>query len=346
MEFGVLIDPVYSPNELIEVAKSVEAWKFSSFWYPDEKFFRDCYVGLTLVANHTQQINIGTCVTDPYARHPILTAAAIGTLAETAPGRTWLGLGAGGRGFDAIGIERQKPALAIRESVELIRKLQTGEVVNYLGEVIRLKERSLDFPPPLNIPIMIATGFGRSIQRLAGEIGDGAMLANYSTPDTIRKGLKRIKEGAEKAKRTIKDFRLISRVDVALNDNENLARIAVAPVILSSFRANYPSLQYLEDLPEFELSSKFLDALRRKDYQSRTYFRNPKNSADLIPEALIKHMSIAGTPDQVGNQIEDICEMNVFDEITIHPVPCEDQTFMDCLILIKEIVSKYSGNIE
>ena len=131
MEFGVLIDPVHTPNELIEIAENVENWKFSSFWYPDEKFFRDCYVGLTLVANHTHQINIGTCVTEPYARHPILTSAGIGSLAEVAPRRTWLGLGAGGRGFRAMGIVRQQPAVAIREAVVMIRRFLAGELVNY-----------------------------------------------------------------------------------------------------------------------------------------------------------------------------------------------------------------------
>jgi alkanesulfonate monooxygenase SsuD/methylene tetrahydromethanopterin reductase-like flavin-dependent oxidoreductase (luciferase family) len=127
-------------------------------------------------------------------------------------------------------------------------------------------------------------------------------------------------------------------VDVAINNNAELARKAVAPVILSNFRSSYPALTYLEDLPEFELSSTFLDALGRKDYQTRTYFRNPENTAELIPDTLLDHMSIAGTPDQVRNRIEDICEMKVFDEITIHPVPCEDQTLLDCLSLIAKMV--------
>ena len=345
MKFGVLIDPVYKPEELVEIAEKVEDWDFSSFWYPDEKFFRDCYIGLTLIAHHTRRINIGTCVTEPYARHPIITAAAIGSLAELAPGRTWLGIGAGGRGFRAMGIERRRPAVAIREAVHVIRKLLAGEMVHYLGEVISLNERRLDFIPPQDIPVMIATGFGRSIQRLAGEIGDAAMLANYTTPEIIQKGLERITQGAALVGRSTDDFRLISRVDVAVHPDRELARRAVAPVILSNFRSSFPTLDYLEDLPEFELSSKFLDALRRKDYQTRTYYRNPEHSASLIPDVLIDHLSIAGSPDEVRKQIEAIVQMDVFDEITIHPVLSEGQTVLDCLSLIFDVISPIdSGN--
>ena len=345
MKFGVLIEPVLKPEELIEIAEKVENWDFSSFWYPDEKFYRDCYIGLTLVAHHTQRINIGTCVTEPYARHPIITAAAIGSLAELAPRRTWLGIGAGGRGFKAMGIERLRPAVAIREAVHVIRKLLAGEMVHYMGEVISLNERRLDFIPPPNILIMIATGFGRSIQRLAGEIGDAAMLANYATPETIRRGLERITEGATLAGRAIEDFHLISRVDVAVHPNRELARRAVSPIILSNFRSSFPMLDYLEDLPEFVLSSKFLDALRRKDYQTRTYYRNPENSADLIPDILIDHLSVAGSPNEVRKRIEAIIQMDVFDEITIHPVPSEEQTLLDCLSLIVDVISpNNSGN--
>lgn len=341
MNFGILIDPIYKPSELVEIAERVENVQFSSLWYPDEKFFRDCYVGLTLIAHNTHRINIGTCVTEPYARHPILTAAAIGTVAEVAPRRTWLGLGAGGRGFQAIGIERKLPAVAIRETVDVIRRLCTGEKVDFQGKVIQLNERRLDFMPPPEIPIMIATGFGRAVQRLAGEIGDAAMLANYATPETIKTGLKRITEGAVRGGRSIDDFRLISRIDLAIHQNSEIARRAVAPNVLSNFRSNFPSLDYLEDLPEFELSSKFLDALRHQDYQSRTYYRDPENSYDLIPVSLLDNLAVAGSPDVVRKKIEAIVEMDVFDEITMHPIPCFDQNIMDSLSLITDQVMGY-----
>ena len=341
MQFGALIEPIYEPQELITIAQQVEQWGFSSFWYPDEKFFRDPYVGLTLVAHHTRRIDIGVCVTDPYSRHPIMTAQAIASLAEVAPGRTWLGLGAGGRGFNAMGINRERPAVALREAVGVIRGLLAGEMVDYRGQVIRLVERKLDFEPTQPAGIMIATGSGRLVQRLAGEIGDAAMLANYATPQVIKHGLARIEEGAKRADRTIDDFRLISRVDVAVHEDRILARKAVAPVVLSDFRSSFPAMPYLEDLPEFELSPEFLNLLKRKDYRTCSQYRDPEQSVSLVPDALIDNMSIAGTPQEVRDRIGAIVAMDVFDEIAIHPVACEDQNILENLSIVTKIIQPF-----
>ena len=341
MEFGLLIPPIYIPADLVKITEFADKNGFASFWYPDEKFFRDPYIGLAQIALNSQQLRIGPCVTDPYSRHPIMTAAAIASLEELAPGRTWLGMGAGGRGFQAMSIERKSPVTAIREAVEIIRRLLAGENVDYKGQVLRLISRRLDFEPPGFVPILIATGHGQMIQMLAGEIADGVMLANYASKSTIETGISRIKMGAEKSNRSIKDLRMISRVDVAIHPESKEARKAIAPKILSAIRASYPALTYFDDLPEFELSSKFLSILKLKDYQSRTFYANPDHCAPLIPEELYQHFSITGNPTDVGRQIEEIRALGYFDEITIHPVPSGEQTIFDCLDLLKETLSIY-----
>jgi 5,10-methylenetetrahydromethanopterin reductase len=337
MEFGVLVDPSTSAAELSALSQSMEAWGFTHFWYPDEKFFRECYIGLTLVATHTKRLQFGPCVTDPYSRHPIMTAAAIATLAELAPGRVWLGLGAGGRGLAAMGIDRVRPARALREAITIIRSLLTGETVDFEGEVISLRERPLDFSPPAGIRIMIGTGHGRFIQQLAGEVADSVMLANYASPETIKRALEWVSKGAKRAGRTLADTHLISRVDVAVHAHRSAARAAVAPKILSALRASYPALSYLDDLPPFQLTSQLLQILGKKDYQTRTHYADPARSAPLIPDVLTDHMAIAGTPIEVTNKLRRIAALG-FDQITIRPVPSADQSMTDCLTLFADTV--------
>lgn len=333
MEFGVLVDPVITAAELIELAQSLEEWGYTHFWYPDEKFFRECYIGLTLVAAHTKTLQLGPCVTDPYSRHPIMTAAAIATLSEVAPGRTWLGLGAGGRGLSEIGIKQERPAKAIREAITVIRGLLRGESVDFQGEIIQLQNRPLDFEPTDNVRIMIGTGHGRFIQQLAGEVADSAMLANYASPQAIRKGLEWIEKGAQKAGRTLADVHLISRVDVAIHSDRAAARRAVAPKVLSAVRSSYPELNYLEDIPPFEMTSEFVRVLGRKDYATKTFYANPAHSAPLIPPALIDHLAVAGTPDEVSQRLQAIAELGI-NQITIRAVPCEGQTMSESLAFI------------
>ena len=86
----------------------------------DERFFREVYSGLTLAAVHTRNIKLGTMVTDPYTRHPALTAMAIATLDEVAEGRAVLGLGAGVAGFSEMQLVRRQPAQAMREAVTVV----------------------------------------------------------------------------------------------------------------------------------------------------------------------------------------------------------------------------------
>jgi 5,10-methylenetetrahydromethanopterin reductase len=81
MDFSLLVNPVYTPSELIEIARLLEQAGFHALWMPDEKFYRDCYINLAVAATETSHIHIGPCVSDPYSRHPIMTAAAIATLA-------------------------------------------------------------------------------------------------------------------------------------------------------------------------------------------------------------------------------------------------------------------------
>ena len=71
--------------------------------------------------------------------NPVITAQAIATLNELAPGRVVLGMGAGDKTtLEAVGIDMGKPLAAVRESIEMFRKLTAGEKVAFQGEVFRL----------------------------------------------------------------------------------------------------------------------------------------------------------------------------------------------------------------
>src|SRR6202048_182462 len=132
---------------LVARARLAEANGYSAVWVADERFYREVYSCLGQIAANTAKALVGPCVTDPYARHPALTAMAIATLDEISGGRAILGIGAGISGFAELGIDRKKPARAIREAIELIRAMLRGETVTYKGEVIQFTEGKLSFAP-------------------------------------------------------------------------------------------------------------------------------------------------------------------------------------------------------
>ena len=155
---GVLLYSDYSLVELVELGRLSEELGYRFFWYTDVRFTRECYLGLAAVAAKTQRMLLGTGVTDPYSRHPAITAATIATLDELCGGRAVLGLGTGGAGFREIGLERKLPVAAMRETVEMVRRLLRGEKVTSQGKVVSVADGRLNFKPVRDsIPVYFAT---------------------------------------------------------------------------------------------------------------------------------------------------------------------------------------------
>src|SRR5215471_15173194 len=121
MQIGLLMLGGASVQAMVERARLAEAAGYATVWLADERFYREVYSCLTRFAAHTSKVLLGPCVTDPFSRHPALTAVAIATLDEISGQRAILGIGAGISGFTELGINRRKPARAIREMVEVVR---------------------------------------------------------------------------------------------------------------------------------------------------------------------------------------------------------------------------------
>ncbi len=321
MRFGLLLSSTYHPPELIRLARLAEALGYNAFWYPDEKFFRDVYVGLALVASHTSRIQVGPCVTDPYARHPLLTAAAIGSLAEIAPGRTVLGLGAGGRGFAAMGIERRKPAVALREAMHVIRAALRGETFSYEGQVIQARQARLDFTPAAEIPIIIGGGHGPRVLQVAGELADGVMIHSYASRPGLQQAISLVQQGMERASGDRRSVELISRVDFCVADDGAAARRTVKPRVLAALRASYPELAYLQSYPELRLPERLREVieLTRVNEEAKRHYNLAEHVDDLVPDEFVTHLAVAGTPESVSEQLRSIAECDV-DQITIKPM--------------------------
>ena len=173
-------------SRLVDRATLAEANGYTAVWLADERFYREVYTCLGQIAAHTAKVLVGPCVTDPYARHPALTAMAIATLDEISCGRAILGIGAGISGFAELQIDRRKPARAMREAIALIRALLGGETVDFHGEVVALNRGRLSFPVlRALIPIYVASN-GPVGQRMAAETADGVIVQACASVEEVR----------------------------------------------------------------------------------------------------------------------------------------------------------------
>src|SRR5437870_7334373 len=109
-QFGIGLTGAESPGKLLQLGRRLDAGSaIDCLWVTDERFQRDVWVNLGMLATATRRLRLATCVTDPFIRHPALTASAIATVDELSEGRAILGLGAGFSGFTALGIDRRAP---------------------------------------------------------------------------------------------------------------------------------------------------------------------------------------------------------------------------------------------
>ena len=83
MQFGFTLKPEHSIADTIALAQAGEALGFEYLWLFDSHvLWRDPYPLLTLIAEHTSKLRLGTCVTNPGTREPSVTASALATLDE------------------------------------------------------------------------------------------------------------------------------------------------------------------------------------------------------------------------------------------------------------------------
>ena len=308
---GLLLYADYSLAELVRLGRLCEQLGYRSFWYTDIRFGRECYVGLSAVASGTSRLRLGPGVSDPYTRHPAITAATIATFDELSGGRALLGLGVGGQGFRELGIERKLPVAALRETVEIVRALLRGEPVSRQGKVISLADARLDFEPVrAHIPIYFAT-HGAQISKLAGGIADGVLIANTLHPRMLEFYLKQIREGMARTGRTPEPFDLGLRVEACISDDGEAAFAVMRRRMASRLMGQYPHWAYLDEMG-VSLPEAFVAVAAKKDP------RLVGEAAALMPPEIVEHTVLAGNAEHIAGQLARVLRPEIT-SITIRP---------------------------
>jgi TAT-translocated FGD2 family F420-dependent dehydrogenase len=182
--YYVLAHEQFAPPELVEQGVAAEragfegVWASDHFqpWQPNEGHAGFAWVTLAALTQRTTRIAFGTGVTCPIFRYrPAVVAQAWACLSHLAPGRVFLGLGAGenlneGAAGGDWGPYSERASRLV-EAVLIIRGLWTGEHQHTKGRFWNVEGKLYD-PPISKIPIYIAAG-GPKSARLAGRYGDG-----------------------------------------------------------------------------------------------------------------------------------------------------------------------------
>lgn len=316
-------------NDYVQLVRLCEDLGYDYLWIANEKFFRDMDILSATVALHTTRPYIGTFVSDPYTKHPALTTTSIGTLDEVSNGRAVLCFGAGGTGFPALGIKRSKPAQTIKESVLLVRELLKGGTVDFKGEYIQFNNSRLNFQPRKDIPIFVASR-GDLVLQAGGEVADGVMIATYAEPRGIRHAMEMVDKGAKKAGRTLKDLKIISRVDACISDDRRAAYDAVRSFVGVFLWTSYPDRSFVHQVG-LEVPHTLEAVIAKRDYNLL------EENVALIPDEFIDKFCWAGTAEEVATKVAQVVDLGV-DQITFLAHPVKGTTTIETIRAFVEVV--------
>jgi 5,10-methylenetetrahydromethanopterin reductase len=313
---GLLILPAQGAEHLAELAAHAEALGYDDYWLADERFFREVYACLALCAARTRRVRLGPCVTDPYSRHPALTAMAIATLDEISGGRALLGLGAGVSGFRELGVDTSRSATAIGEAIEVIRRLLAGETTALAGREIAFHDGRLDFlAPRADIPVYVASQRAAGC-RVAGRAADGAIMQGAVAEPLVRFFRETVREAARQAGRDPARVALVARLNVCIADDRRAARDAMRPGIVRSLSAQRP------DFFTFTRAGCSIPASLREKVLALPYTHDPaplRALAPDVPDELVDAVTLAGPPVDVAREVVRLVESGI-DEIVVYPL--------------------------
>lgn len=312
-EFGVSLE-ISSVSEILRSAALAERAGFGSFWIPEDPFFRGAFSVASAVACRTESLRIGIDVVNPYTRHPAITAMEFGALDEISGGRAVLGIGAGVRFWmeDQLHLAWKRPGRAMRETVEIIRRLLGGERVDYSGQLFALTDAALHFSPPRAAPPIHLGVMGPKNLQMAGCIADGVILTVLSSPEYVRFAREQTRLGAERAGRSLDGFEVSAIVPISISPDATEAREAVKPVLaillgIGVGDASSPVFACV-DFPE-TLLRQFTERFARGDL-----------AVDLVSDEIIDTFAVAGTPAHCVRRLGDLVEAGL-DVPIVYEIP-------------------------
>jgi 5,10-methylenetetrahydromethanopterin reductase len=171
-------------NQSHEHARIAEQLGYARAWFYDSPaLYPDVWVQLCRAAERTERIGLGPGVMVPSLRHPMASAAAIGTLVSIAgPGRVAVAIGAGFTGRFALG-QRPMKWSHVRAYVRALRALLRGEQVEWEGGVLQMiHPEGYAARRPIDVPIIIAAAGPKGVAA-ARELGDGVFSVPMPIPD-------------------------------------------------------------------------------------------------------------------------------------------------------------------
>jgi probable F420-dependent oxidoreductase len=316
MKVGYSLGPLLSMDEVTKCAGLADG-RADSVWVP-ESWGRESFATLGALAQSTKQVRLGMSIVSIFSRTPATIAMGAATLDALSDGRAIIGLGTS---TEAIvegwhGVEFVKPASRMKEYVECIRLMMSGEKVSYSGEFFKVSNFKMLNPPKRQVPIFLAA-VNRRMVALAVEKADGVIL--YLRPlQELKKTVAELKQSAENR------FEIALSLICAVSDSDPEKARARAAKTLAFYIA---------------VGKYYRDFIAENGYQKeveKITQEYKKNGGDAggrqVTQEMLEALTVCGTKKECRHALARFVDAGVtLPILQVNPVQGAESSFRDML---------------
>ncbi len=260
---------------------------YTDFW-SSEAGGQDGFTPLAMAAAWEPEVRLGIAIIPAYTRGPALLAMSVASLAEAAPGRFVMGVGTSS---DVIverwnGIPFERPYARVRDTVDFLRKALAGEKVDETYESFTVKGFRLQMAPLAKQPPILVGALRQGMLKLAGRVGDGAIL-NWLSAEDVKTVTPYVHAGGEGKE-------IVARLFVIPIADRGTARAIARRAI-----AAYLTVPVYAAFHEWLGRSEALAGL-----WSHWKAGDRKAALEAIPDSVVDELIIHGAPEECREHIE------------------------------------------
>ena len=294
MRLSYSLGSILTIEEVLECSKKLNRIKPDTIWIP-ETWGMENFSLLSLASMYNINSKIGSSIINIYSRSPSLIAMGAATVDTISNGRLVLGLGTSSQSIveEFHGTPFVAPIQRMKEYVEIIKLILSGEKIDYQGEIFSLKNFSLLIDPPRkNIPIYLAA-INQKMVDLTWDVADGVIF--YLRPK-------------EEIKSTLKKMQKIRKIDSTIQ------------IITCVHKDADKAINRAKKTLAFYVSvgKIYREFLASNGYKKETenifteYKKNGLNdNYELVTDSMVNDLCISGTPDDCRKKLNEFRQTGI-----------------------------------
>lgn len=319
MRLAYSLGPLLSADEVLTCARLADREEnVDSIWVP-ESWGRESFATLGAVSQVTKRVRLGTSIVSIFSRTPATVAMGAATLDMLSGNRAVIGLGSS---TEAIvenwhGAKFERPASRMREFVECLNMMMSGERVNYAGDFFRASNfKLLNAPSRKHVPVFMAA-VNKKMLSLACELADGVIL--YLRPiDELKKTVAEIRRATHGKK-----FEIALSLICAVSDIEPEKARRRAAKTLAFYIA--VGKYYGKFLAENGFAQE-VDKIRQE------YGKSGDAAAAVVTDEMLDTLAVSGTAGDCRQALSRFTETGVtLPLIQVNPVESAESSFREML---------------